>query len=252
MGFPVVVKPHRSVVRSTNGRPRRKFPVTIADNEEECRARLAALPAEAYPVLLQQRIRGPGEGIFLLRWDGKIVARFGHRRLREKPPAGGVSVYRESVVVEPEFAAAAERLLDSLDWRGVAMVECKRDITTGRLVLMEINGRLWGSLQLALDAGVDFPVLLAECALGEELPDRPPVYRVGARTRWLWGDIDHLLTRMRHSRAALHLPPEAPSRWGVIREFFRWRPGQDRWEVERPGDPAPFILETLRRLRPER
>src|SRR5439155_108988 len=111
------------------------------------------------------------------------------RRLREKPPAGGVSVYRESIAAPPELVAAGTRLLEVLDWRGVAMVECKRDLATNRYVFMEVNGRLWGSLQLAIDAGVDFPALLVACASGREVA---PVwdYQVGVRSRWVWGDVD--------------------------------------------------------------
>ena len=80
---------------------------------------------------------------------------FAHRRLREKPPSGGVSVYRESVAPDPSLVARAAALLAGLGWRGVAMVEMKTDARTGTPYLMEVNGRFWGSLQLAVDAGVD-------------------------------------------------------------------------------------------------
>jgi len=53
------------------------------------------------------------------------------------------------------------------------MVEYKIDSASGTPYLMEINGRFWGSVQLAIDAGVDFPRLLVECALGRE-PARSP------------------------------------------------------------------------------
>lgn len=246
--FPAVVKPHRSVVGDAAAGTLRKCPVHFVADAASCREALERLPPEAFPVLVQERIRGPGEGLFLLRWEGRMIARFAHRRLREKPPAGGVSVYRESIVVEREFMASAERLLDDLQWRGVAMVECKRDLATGRPVLMEINGRWWGSLQLAVDAGIDFPRLVADCALGAAAPASPPSYRPGVRCRWFWGDVDHLLLRLFRSRRALHLGEDAPSRLQVLREFFRWTPAADRWEIQRPGDPGPFLLETARRL----
>src|SRR5437773_2582518 len=85
----------------------------------------ATLPAAAFPVLLQRRIAGIGEGFFALRWGGRAVAMFAHRRLREKPPAGGVSVYRESIALPDGLVGAGLRLLEALDWRGVAMIECK-------------------------------------------------------------------------------------------------------------------------------
>jgi predicted ATP-grasp superfamily ATP-dependent carboligase len=243
--FPVVLKPTRSVVSGRTGSM--KTGVTYAADIVELRRSVTALPAAVYPILLQERIVGQGNGVFLLVWDGELVAASAHRRLREKPPAGGVSVYSESIPADPVLVERGLRLLRDFGWQGVAMLEFKTDRRTGQPYLMEINGRLWGSLQLAVDAGVDFPTLLVGCALGE----RPILsrYRVGVRNRWWWGDVDHLLARLRCTAVELGLPPNAPSRWKVLRDFLRvWRPG-DRNEVLRLGDPLPFIRETVDWLR---
>ena len=243
--FPAIVKPHRSVV--TTGTGQRTLSVSIVQDRDTCRRLLGTLPNEAFPVLIQQRIVGPGEGYFALRWGGKIIAHFSHRRLREKPPSGGVSVYRESIPLDPALAAAGARLLDLLDWEGVVMIECKRDVTTDRPVVMEANGRFWGSLQLAIDAGVDFPSLLVRCAMGEDVQ---PVteYREGLRSRWLWGDLDHLYMRLRYSPQTLNLPPGAPSRMAAIGQFLRLLPGRDHLEVFRWNDLGPILAETGARM----
>ncbi|HEV8400331.1 MAG TPA: ATP-grasp domain-containing protein [Gemmatimonadales bacterium] len=231
--FPAFVKPHRSVV-SVNG-TRLKLGVTPVADAAACRRVLEALPAAAFPVLLQRRVSGAGEGFFALRWGGRMVAMFAHRRLREKPPAGGVSVYRESILLDASLAGPGARLLEALDWNGVAMVECKRDRDTNRQVIMEVNGRFWGSLQLAIDAGVDFPELLVRCAAGETVFG-PREYRVGVRSRWFWGDVDQLYLRLRNGGGG--------SRLQALREFLRGAAG-DRGEVLRWHDPAPFVVETL-------
>lgn len=111
--FPVVLKPEASVV--SDGTSRRKLGVVHATTRSGGRAALAALPPSAYPVLVQRRIGGDGVGTFLLRWDGRTVAEFANRRSREKPPSGGVSVYRESLRVPPAWRSQAERLLTALD-----------------------------------------------------------------------------------------------------------------------------------------
>ena len=162
--FPLVIKPARSVNREGNHRI--KFSVVHAATLEDLTRALDDMSPSAYPLLLQQRVIGPGVGIFLLIWDGKVLAEFAHRRLREKPPSGGVSVYRESIAADPSLVARSKALLDRFDWRGVAMIEYKVDSATGTPFLMEINGRFWGSLQLAIDSGVDFPALLAAVATG--------------------------------------------------------------------------------------
>lgn len=239
--FPVVVKPSRSVVGGPSSRQR--LSVSHAADAPALDARLRALPDEAFPVHLQQRIEGDGIGVFVLMWNGELVARFAHRRLREKPPAGGVSVYRESVALDPELERQSLRLLEAFGWEGVAMVEYKLD-RSGTPYLMEINGRFWGSLQLAIDAGVDFPRLLVDAAL-DRPPAAPPAYRAGVRTRWLWGDIDHLLQRWFRSREALDLPADAPGRlaatWQFLRSFL-----EGRSEVFRVRDPLPAWRETVR------
>ena len=236
--FPAVLKPHRSIVQSGMGGEH--LAVRFANSRDECRQALAAFPLAAFPILLQRRVRGAGEGLFVLRWNGRVIAEFAHRRLREKPPEGGVSVYRESIAPDPELVAAGRRLLDELDWQGVAMIECKRDAVTGRHVFMELNGRLWGSLQLAIDAGVDFPALLVACALDQDVA-AVTRYRVGVRSRWFWGDVDHLYLRLRNGEGAA-------GKLSAVREFLRIDPRRNREEIWRWRDPAPFLLESLQQL----
>jgi predicted ATP-grasp superfamily ATP-dependent carboligase len=238
--YPVVLKPWVSVVRE--GKRNRKLGVVHVDNPAGLEGALAGLPDAAFPVLAQRRIVGPGVGIFLLRWNGRTIASFAHRRIREKPPAGGVSVYRESVTVPVAWVEQSERLLESVGWSGVAMVEFKVDEASGRPILMEINGRFWGSLQLAVDAGVDFPRLLLDASSGE-VPRVPPAYRTGVRLRWELGDVDHLIARLRNSNSDLHLPESSPTRVQTILDVAQpWRPG-DRLEVFRASDPRPFLRE---------
>jgi len=238
--YPVVVKPARSVGEADGVRG--KFGVVHAADATALGAVLARLPAAAYPLLVQQRVVGPGIGIFVLLWGGRCVATFAHRRLREKPPSGGVSVYAESIVADAALVDRSTRLLRGLGWKGVAMVEYKVDAVTGTPYLMEINGRFWGSLQLAIDAGVDFPALLVDCALGFPA-DVAPAARPGVRGRWWWGDVDHLLARLRRSPAALSLPPGAPSRARAALDFLAPGPSV-RDAVFRLTDPVPFLLET--------
>ena len=132
----------------------------------------------------------------------------------------------------------------ALDWEGVAMVECKHDPLTDRYYVMEINPRFWGSLQLAVDAGVDFPRLLVECALGGS---PPPVtnYRAGIRSRWGWGEVDfiYLSTKLRPlGRGAL-------AAWlSAVGEVLPWSLRRDRAEILRWSDPLPAVVETLGRF----
>ena len=242
--YPMVLKPARSV--SERAGVRATFAVTYASSASELRQKIRALPADAFPLLLQQRVVGPGMGIFLLIWDGIVKAQFAHRRLCEKPPSGGVSVYRESVSIDEELRDRSRALLDRFGWRGVAMVEYKVDSATGQPYLMEVNGRFWGSLQLAIDSGVDFPRILAACALGEH-NQQVPSYRVGVRSRWWWGQVDHLVVRVRRPATPESLPPGTRSAGRTLGDLllgpFR---RADYEEILRWTDPVPFWSETIR------
>jgi predicted ATP-grasp superfamily ATP-dependent carboligase len=181
-------------------------------------------------------------------WNGKLRAQFAHRRLSEKPVTGGVSVYRESVEIDEALRDLSCALLGRFNWRGVAMVEYKRDAATSVPYLMEVNGRFWGSLQLAIDSGVDFPALLVSCALGES-ETVAPEYRVGVRSRWWWGQVDHLVARLRPRLLAAQMLPGTPSATRALSDLVLgpFRSG-DYEEVLRWSDPRPFCYETIRWL----
>jgi predicted ATP-grasp superfamily ATP-dependent carboligase len=242
--YPMVIKPSRSV--SVHSGARAKFSVSYAADATQLQRTLRSLAPAAFPVLLQQRVVGPGTGIFLLLWDGKIKAQFAHERLCEKPPSGGESVYRESVAIDEDLRDRSRALLDRFGWSGVAMVEYKLDSATGQPYLMEVNGRFWGSLQLAIDSGVDFPRILVACALGEDAQEMPS-YRVGVRSRWWWGQIDNLVGRARRSSTSVPLPPETRTSVRSVGDLllgpFR---RADYEEVLRWTDPGPFWNETVR------
>lgn len=242
--FPAVFKPARS--RSWTGHEWVTSGTGYCTNADALRAGLQALHPAVFPVLIQERIQGPGVGVFLCRGDDGVLARFAHRRLREKPPSGGVSVLCESAEANPQALRQATELLDAIGWRGVAMVEFKHHLPDGSLRLMEINGRFWGSLQLAIDAGVNFPQLAVQIATGTATPVEG--YRIGVRSRWWWGDVDAMLTLLLKSRESLNLPPDHPGRWRTLASFLRlWQSGT-RYELERCDDRQPAWLAAKRWL----
>jgi predicted ATP-grasp superfamily ATP-dependent carboligase len=242
LSFPVVLKPRRSRVW-TAGRIE-TGQVAYVHSRSELVAAWRAVHARIPRPLVQERVSGFGMGLFLLAAEGRIVASFAHRRRREKPPAGGVSVLSESIPVPVALRAPAERLLFALDWTGVGMLEFKVGETDGVPRLIEMNPRFWGSLALPLLSGVDFPWLLYQLALGTT-PETPPRYRSGVRSRWELGDLDHLLIRLR-GRSERDLDPRAPSRAAALLQFLNPLAGHP--EVLWLSDPGPFGCELRRYL----
>jgi predicted ATP-grasp superfamily ATP-dependent carboligase len=188
--YPVVIKPRASYRVEgdqliSGGRPQYAF------NREEFITKYKAVHHRSPFPLVQEFVPGVGFGVFALMNHGKLRALFGHQRLREMFPTGSGSSYRASVPVDPYMRDYALRLLEALNWHGVAMVEFKKDLRDGIPKLMEINGRFWGSLPLAIAAGVDFPYLLCRMMLEGDI-EEVATYRIGVRCRWLVGDFVHL------------------------------------------------------------
>jgi predicted ATP-grasp superfamily ATP-dependent carboligase len=185
-GAPLVLKSAREEGVKTVRYARSEAGVTAAFE--------AARAASGDAVLAQEYVAGDGYGFSALYWNGALQRSFMHRRVREWPPSGGTSACAESVPDAPELARAGTAMLDALRWHGVAMVEFKGSLAPGGLALIEINAKFWGSHDIALAAGVDFPcdlvALLEGRALGSE--DRP------RRVRFSWplgGDLWHGIFR---------------------------------------------------------
>lgn len=240
LAYPLVLKPGKSWLRQQGQWDRAA--VQIAQDPSEARHILNCEPAfEAHPFILQEHIAGHGAGIFALYDHGRPLAFFAHRRLREKPPDGGVSVLSESVAIDPLMCSYARSLLDNANWHGIAMVEF-RVSTDGTPYLMEINTRFWGSLQLAIDAGVDFPWLLYQLACDDQ-PDSIEDYKTGVRLRWMLGDLDNLYLTLRDRRYSIG------TKLNAVRCFLTPSPFKTRHEVDRWSDPGPAWHEIKQYLR---
>jgi predicted ATP-grasp superfamily ATP-dependent carboligase len=242
--FPVVLKPYRSMIW-TNGH----CTAASVKYAESVRGLEKTVAQYEYfgrnPFLIQEYVSGQAHGNFLLYNQGKLVASFAHRRLRENPPSGGVSVLCESVEKNPEAWRMAKTLLDHIGWHGVAMVEFK--VTAdGKPYLMEVNGRFWGSLQLAIDAGVDFPWLLYQLATGKTLK---PIdgYTLGVKSRWLLGDFAWLWKVLVGNE--LRPGPRFPKRTQSVLQFLNFFDSHTRCEESRWHDMKPFLFELARLVR---
>jgi hypothetical protein len=163
--------------------------------------------------------------------------------LLEKPPSGGVSVLCESVPLDEEMVEAAKKLLSVVEWTGVAMVEFKRDHRDGKAKLMEINGRFWGSLQLAIEAGIDFPYLLTDYYIGKKPKSLVDDYSVGVRLKWPLGALDYLLIRLKNRDRNLHLPEEHPPKMKAIIDFMNIKGKSTKFDVINRKDLMPFFCE---------
>lgn len=181
--------------------------------------------------IAQKYIEGDGCGFYAAYDGGECVARFMHLRVREYPVNGGPSTAAKSFY-SPELARQGKKLLDALKWHGVAMVEFKRSAKDGKFYLMEINPKFWGSLDLSIRAGMDFPFIAYNIAIGKGSEVVQKSYRRDAYFRWPFpGELLHALETRNFS--------------GFISDFFRCKYADD----VQLSDPAPLVLQLISTFR---
>jgi predicted ATP-grasp superfamily ATP-dependent carboligase len=185
---------------------------------------------QRFPFPLIQEWIPDGGGVYgfsaLFDEGSNVKAAFIHRKLRMYPIEGGPSTLGEGIE-HPQIMELGLSLLRSLNWVGVGMAEFKIDPRDGIPKLMEVNPRFWGSLQLAIVSGVDFPCLLLRMARQENFE---PVlrYKVGKRFRWLLlGDILHFLNN--------------PNRFHLHPSFFRFFDPNTSYDIFSKDDPLPLL-----------
>jgi len=210
IGYPAVVKPVQSWVRCGDIATR-VGPQVVTSRAEavRCAERLGELGCST---LVQQWVGGSRESVDLIYARGRVYAEFAQVAYRMTPVLGGVAVVRESIPMPDDIRHAAVRLVHALDLEGYCEVEFRRD-DAGRPLLMEINARLTGGIEVAVRSGVDFPTLLWRWAAGEALE---PVhgYRPGVRMRNLHSDVKWLVENM--SRQGL---PDSTPRLRAVATF---------------------------------
>jgi predicted ATP-grasp superfamily ATP-dependent carboligase len=182
-GFPFVLKP---TVSWTGRTAARLVPLDVID-KDEAREIAGGMLAAGSGVLAQEWVPGRREGVTLFISDGEVLASCGHVAHRTSPPLGGASVVRESILPPQDTLTAAVELARAIGLEGVCEVEFRRD-AAGRALLMEINPRLAGTIENAVQSGIDFPLMVWRWATGQAIvPVRQQ--RAGVRTRWLHGDL---------------------------------------------------------------
>lgn len=232
--FPLIVKPVSSNV--WKGGARFDLKVRTASDESALESIARGL-LEIGPVLIQSYFEGRGVGQEFLASEGEILDVFQHERVHE-PLSGGGSSYRMSVLPDERMLDCSKRLLSGLRWTGVAMVEYRQNVATGEFVLMEINGRFWGSLPLAVAAGVDFPYRAYRVHRKQPVSPAAP-YRRGLYCRNFGRDLAWFKERLAADEGS-RLPSVRQEIGAGLKNVLA---GRERCDTITLDDPLPGIAE---------
>jgi predicted ATP-grasp superfamily ATP-dependent carboligase len=202
-------------------------------------------------LLVQGFATGTGTGLAFFCDGERAYSPFMWERLREKDPRGSGSSARRSIPLDEVLLGKCQELLTCVGFVGIAMIEFKAVEGGGEAVFMEVNARPWGSLQLAVHCGVDYPKMLVEWHLSGKRPPERRDYPVGLTCRWLKADLIHLENLRQRRREPWPLP--YPSfLTSILKVALPWYPGMhyDHLSLQdiKPGivDLADWLKQKLR------
>ena len=244
LNYPVVIKPNKSV--SWKGRSGVSDTAQFIFSSEKLESVYKELESSfGSSPIIQTSIVGEEYGVELMCDNGRVLTHFMHRRIRSLSPTGGAAVVKQTAPifsVTEDMRDQSIKLAEALQWTGPMMVEWKLEKKLDKLYLMEINGRFWGSLPLAVKAGINFPKIYYRLAQGENISDVGNVTPLDVRTRHFWGDVKWLfkvlfdVTPLR----TIYYPKRTKALYFFFLEFFR-----SKGDVYAQDDSWPSVMEIV-------
>jgi len=133
--------------------------VERVDTAEQLRAHVrSGKPGFSPPVLVQDYVPGHDIDMSLLADHGTIAAWTIQTRTTSNPHV--IDLVREEEILE-----TVSELIDKIGFHGIAHIDLRHDDRAGHPVIIELNPRVYGSIQYSAWAGVNLPylgVLLAQ------------------------------------------------------------------------------------------
>ncbi|OUS23400.1 hypothetical protein A9Q98_15060 [Thalassotalea sp. 42_200_T64] len=216
-----------------------------AKSVEELKTLLSVYEKISIYPLIQEYCDGKGLGQFFLCKEGKSYIEFQHERVHEWPPEGGTSAFCRSLPLAEHQACVkkSKALLARLCWSGVAMVEYRYSSDKQKYVLMEINGRFWGSSPLAMYSGAEFASNLVKLFGSNQIVIQPQLSQQNCI--YMIPELKRLYRILFESNKI-----EDPNRHfdksqeflTLLRAIFSWK---TKYFVFSLDDPLPFIQDMM-------
>ncbi len=225
MTFPLVMKPRSAHEWRKKGMwlqvgARKAIPAASPDELIAEYRKFASFSPE---VLLQEFVPGEDYEIVVcccyIDEHGDMLGHFTGRKLRQNPPLFGTGCLVEATPV-PEIVESSRRLLHACGYWGIAEVEFKRDPSSGRFLLIEVNPRHWDQHQLGTLVGVNLTRIAYDKAIGRLPPPCLPRYPAGRAPRWI-AEQEALLLLARNAYREVQCRSEALARSFLVDQGLR-------------------------------
>ncbi len=224
LAFPLVVKPASTAVRESE-RTWLAPPAQLVDDLASLEQALAGAPRW----LVQPFLDGALTAVAGVAWHGEIVCSVHQAARRIYPAPMGVSGYAETIAPDRALDRALAEVIRAIGWSGIFEFQLIRGADGPHVI--DLNPRPYGSLALAIGAGLNLPAIWVDLLLGRE--PRVATARVGVRYRAEVRELRALVSALMRGRLADALAIARPRR-RTVHAIFSLR------------DPAPALV-VLRR-----
>jgi predicted ATP-grasp superfamily ATP-dependent carboligase len=219
-GYPVLVKPRRTVFRDGSWLRHQSSLWVSEPAELEDALRLAG-----NEWLIQPAVEGAVHSFSGVRTPDGLIAQALSRYVRTWPAQAGNASFAHTIPVLPALAARVEAMLADLGWVGIFEVELigRPD---GGFATLDLNPRVFGTLALVSAAGA--PLAEVWCRWLGGQATAPAIARPGVRYRWEDAELRNAVRHMRRGQLRGALAVAHPRR-RVAHAFFA------------AGDPVPAL-----------
>lgn len=173
---------------------------------------------------------------------GKVIVEGFQERLHELEPCSEIATLAATISPVPKIRSHGQNLLMALQWQGPFKIDFIKDHGS-QYKLLKLTGRLWSSLELAIKAGVNIPLITYGLAENNFSHDLLVNARHHVRLRWLAGDV---LAKVSHPYQTAKDLTSLVFNFDP-RSFYRHYLGKEKYEsyidVLDSNDPMPFIFE---------
>lgn len=173
---------------------------------------------------------------------GRVLVEGFQERLNELEPYNEVATLAITINPVPSIRKASQDLLGALQWQGPFKVEFIKD-QRGNYRLISLIGRLWGSLQLAVKANVNIPLICYRLAEGTITKDILHNAKPNVRMRWLVGDATSKLFNARQLLINLRDVASNLNAKTWLSSLFGGEKITTCYDVFDIDDPMPFLFE---------
>jgi predicted ATP-grasp superfamily ATP-dependent carboligase len=190
LNYPVLLKPR--IAGGGKG-------ILKADNSDELTTKYSMLSRSARQgigydpsrPLVQEFIRSDNTFTAYVLFDkGRLVQCIVGKNYRHHPLPFGPPVYSIIIRNDTIYKLAVD-LFTRLKWHGPANVHFIYDSKENKHKLIEINPRIWATIESSINANANFPLYLCQMALGKKPTISKPAY--DKKFRWLlFGDMFYI------------------------------------------------------------